>query len=100
MNPVFQNIAAGILGISMGNSNIIMWRTGSNAWSGGEVACYTGGVLESAQVMKQGQTMVGSFPCPDGMFTWEMKPDPSGQTFWAMTAGPSGPPQLEQQGLF
>lgn len=84
----------------MGNSKMTMWAKGSGSWDGGEVACYTGGVNKQIQVQVAGQTMVGSYISPDGIFTWEMKPDPSGKTFWAMTAGPSGIPQLQQQGLF
>ncbi len=84
----------------MGNSQITMWAIGSGSWNGGEVACYTNGVIKQIQVQVAGQTMEGSFVSPDGTFTWEMKPDPSGKTFWAMTAGPAGTPQMMQQGLF
>lgn len=100
MNPVFREINPTTKGITMGKSSITMWARGSGGWNGGEVACYTGDAIKQIQVQVAGQTMVGSYICPDGIFTWEMRPDPSGKIFWQMTAGPSGPPQMQQQGLF
>lgn len=89
----------------MGASKITMWAKGSGGWNGGEVACYTGGINKQIQVQVAGQTMVGSYVCADGIFTWEMRPDPagSGKTAWEMTARPATNPttvQLVQQGLF